>query len=244
MFWQTCQTSTLQNAEIQKGQRIVSEMEKIEEDFYTSYEAVRDYLDSRRDDASSVTSDTFSIDLLQRINITDDSSETYRKEAMLTARPCKSTEVTFSSHNRNISDSGPVKMTNKKLSQVILSNQNDFIDSQTYENRKLDTQSGNGSDFLQNNQCKAEHLSKSIPISLNHVTNEPSVNKYTAPNTTRTDAVTSKPVAASCDAPSIGQDLWRQLKRVQIPFFAGDKRMYQSWKAAFIACIDSAPATG
>ena len=49
---------------------------------------------------------------------------------------------------------------------------------------------------------------------------------------------------ASCAAPSIGQDLWRQLKRVQIPVFTGDKRTYQSWKAAFLACIDSAPATG
>lgn len=43
--------------------------------------------------------------------------------------------------------------------------------------------------------------------------------------------------------PSIGQDLWMQLKRVQIPIFSGDKRNYQCWKAAFLACIDSAPAT-
>ena len=46
---------------------------------------------------------------------------------------------------------------------------------------------------------------------------------------------------AGFTAPSIGQDLWKQLKRVQIPTFSGDKRNYQSWKAA---CIDSAPATG
>ena len=43
---------------------------------------------------------------------------------------------------------------------------------------------------------------------------------------------------------SIGHDMWRQLKKVQIPVFTGDKRKYQSWKAAFIACIDNAPATG
>lgn len=43
--------------------------------------------------------------------------------------------------------------------------------------------------------------------------------------------------------PSIGQDLWRQLKPVQIPVFSGDKRSYQYWKAAFLAYIDSAPAT-
>lgn len=41
----------------------------------------------------------------------------------------------------------------------------------------------------------------------------------------------------------LGSDLWKQLKSVLIPVFDGDKRKYQSWKAAFTACIDSAPAT-
>ena len=41
----------------------------------------------------------------------------------------------------------------------------------------------------------------------------------------------------------IGQDLWKQLKRVTIPVFSGDKRTYQNWKAAFITCVDQAPAT-
>ena len=46
------------------------------------------------------------------------------------------------------------------------------------------------------------------------------------------------------EAPSIGQDLWRQLKRVQIPVFHGDKKKkYQTWKAAFLACTDNASAT-
>ena len=34
--------------------------------------------------------------------------------------------------------------------------------------------------------------------------------------------------AVTHEAPSVGQDLWRQLKRVQIPVFTGDKRTYQS----------------
>ena len=42
---------------------------------------------------------------------------------------------------------------------------------------------------------------------------------------------------------SIGQDLWSQLKRVQMPVFYGDKRLYQSWKAAFLVYIDAAPVT-
>ena len=48
---------------------------------------------------------------------------------------------------------------------------------------------------------------------------------------------------ATSTQPTIGQDLWRQLKRVQIPVFTGEKKNYQSWKASFLACIDSAPAT-
>ena len=41
----------------------------------------------------------------------------------------------------------------------------------------------------------------------------------------------------------LGQDMWRQLQRVAIPVFSGDKRKYASWKAAFMGCIDRAPAT-
>ena len=45
------------------------------------------------------------------------------------------------------------------------------------------------------------------------------------------------------DSEMIGQDLWKQLKRVTIPVFSGDKKIYQNWKAAFMACVDQAPAT-
>ena len=31
--------------------------------------------------------------------------------------------------------------------------------------------------------------------------------------------------------------------RVSIPVFSGEKRYYGSWKAAFMACVDKAPAT-
>ncbi len=44
-------------------------------------------------------------------------------------------------------------------------------------------------------------------------------------------------------SPQIGQDLWRQLKQVSIPTFSGKVQMYDGWRAAFLACIDSAPAT-
>ena len=48
----------------------------------------------------------------------------------------------------------------------------------------------------------------------------------------------------SGSAYSIGEDLWRQLKRIQLPVFTGDKRSYRNWKAAFMACVETAPSTG
>ena len=39
------------------------------------------------------------------------------------------------------------------------------------------------------------------------------------------------------------QDMWRQLKRVAIPVFSGNKRTFESWKAAFTACIDKSPSS-
>ena len=53
------------------------------------------------------------------------------------------------------------------------------------------------------------------------------------------------PCKASAETPAvtIGRDMWTQLKRVAIPVFSGNKKTFESWKAAFIACIDKAPAT-
>ena len=41
---------------------------------------------------------------------------------------------------------------------------------------------------------------------------------------------------------TIGQDFWK-LKSVTIPVFSGDKSKYASWRAAFLGCIDQAPAS-
>ena len=37
------------------------------------------------------------------------------------------------------------------------------------------------------------------------------------------------------DQELIGRDLWKQLRRVSIPIFDGNKSTYESWKAAFTA---------
>ena len=37
--------------------------------------------------------------------------------------------------------------------------------------------------------------------------------------------------------------MWKQLKRVSVTIFTGDKKTYQNWKAAFLTCVDQATAT-
>ena len=45
------------------------------------------------------------------------------------------------------------------------------------------------------------------------------------------------------EEPTLGRDMWNQLKRVYIPVFNGDRRAYEGWKAAFMACAHQPPAT-
>lgn len=71
----------IQTKALDKGKKIVIEMEKMEAEFYIAYEAAREYLDSRKEDSSSVSSDILSIDL-QRMNIPD-RSETYKKRGII-----------------------------------------------------------------------------------------------------------------------------------------------------------------
>ena len=53
---------------------------------------------------------------------------------------------------------------------------------------------------------------------------------------------TPKPKSMATSS-EIGANMWKQLKRVSIPVFNGDKSNYESWKAAFTACVDNAPVT-
>ena len=45
------------------------------------------------------------------------------------------------------------------------------------------------------------------------------------------------------EEPTLGWNMWNQLKRISIPVFNGDRRAYEGWKAAFMACVHQAPAT-
>lgn len=60
-------------------------------------------------------------------------------------------------------------------------------------------------------------------------------------DTTWTSGVYGDAAKAKCG--DVGRDLWKQLQRVQIPVFSGDKMAFESWRSAFESCVDKAPAT-
>lgn len=222
----------IENQEFQKGKMVISEMEKIEADYYKTAEAAQEYLESRKDDASSVSSDIRSIDLCQRI--TDDRSEAFPKEAIVQQRTLAEVK------SANI-HSLPMTIENEQSCRRPMLKETGVIDASMYEhtlneNVCVDAGSDRLSDIAQGRLYHSEQ----------HIRNTDgsgaSMNAHAAPFAPRAHAAVSEPTM-SCDIPSLGQDLWRQLKRVQIPVFSGVKRTYQSWKAAFLACIDSAPAT-
>ena len=45
------------------------------------------------------------------------------------------------------------------------------------------------------------------------------------------------------EEPTFGRDMCNQLKRVSIRVFHGDRKPYEGWKAAFMACVHQAPAS-
>lgn len=71
----------MKHNDLEKGKKVVAEMEKLEDEYSTASEAAREHLNARWDDRSSVASDILSVDMVQKLNITDN-SETYQKQAI------------------------------------------------------------------------------------------------------------------------------------------------------------------
>ena len=108
-------------------------------------------------------------------------------------------------------------------------------------NENTDADVCRGRQAAQVNQNENEF--KTIHPEVRHASNRVDMSNYSAPMKQQVHNRLRESPIMSSESPSLGQDLW-QLKRIEIPVFSGDKRMYQSWKAAFVACIDNAPATG
>ena len=162
-------------AELEKGSKVVTEMEKLEIEFSAASETAREYLDARRDDRSSVTSETLTIDMLNQLHITDDSG-TYKKQTM---QP-------VNSQNPNISMAAADSYAQNNVSAE---------KSRVTSSRWTDIETGHAESWAPQR------------------------------NVMNSNDATFKPTASSTTT-SLGQDLWRQLKRVQVPVFSGDKRTY------------------
>ena len=91
--------------------RVSSEMEKIDDEYSSAYEAANEYLQSRQDDRSSVPSDTLTIGMLERMNI----SETSKKEVSETHQSLHQTEHEVRTVCSNTND--PANVPIRKNSQ-------------------------------------------------------------------------------------------------------------------------------
>ena len=212
--------------ELQKSRLVVKEMEKIEEDFNTTSQAAREYLDARKDDKSSITSDILTINFHKNMNISD-ISNTYDK------RESESTQQEKIPKVRTFYPEGEQWETVNEASASY----------RTPVTKPMGVRESEIGNIQQGQPMKSKHeavIENRQDIHSQH--NQPT-DYYTDQSYGIGMNQHAFPFEANKAAPSIGQDLWRQLKRVQIPVFTGDKRRYQSWKAAFLACIDSAPAT-
>ena len=197
--------------EIQKSMRVSNELEILAEEHNSAREEAKDYMATREDERSSVTSDILTIDMLKNMDIS-----TTNKERVETQQDLQQTEQEVNDirlNKNNPASSLPVS-GHVPTNQTCRQNGNGLTHSAKFEDFRYDHDQSNKDTCY---TCLSELNAGATPF--------------------------ESTLRCNPEPPSIGQDLWRQLKRVQIPVFHGDKRTYQSWKAAFLACIDNAPAT-
>ena len=209
-------TFHLQNKEIQKANVVVSEMEEIEKDFTAAYETAWVYFKSQVDDTSSILLDSFLIDPERRSIIKDADTDTYRKELEITSNRTLDKVGTF--------DQNKIRDSIHKVTSCTSYNlRNNLLQTETSSSKTTGVKSVE--------HMATKHCAVAEPgAERNHLQNSLNAKK------------THQNDATDCFAtPTIGHDLWTQLKQVEIPTFSGDKRTYPSWKAAFMACVDSAP---
>ena len=177
-------------------------MEKLDDEFSTAYEAARQYIDAQKE-RSSDTSEILSVEMLNRMNISD-RSETYRKD-----EPNVSQEVGIVSSYGNASNSMSLKNLEIQTHTSTEGQNKDIVyETETTPPYIRDTS-------MQNEQ--SQELDRAI-VSKNRMNAEATPFELTASNS---------------PSPSIGQDLWRQLKRVQIPVFTGDKKNLSELEGSF-----------
>ena len=129
-----------------------------------------------------------------------------------------------------------IEDTDKQVANV-----KDFLSSFLQKTPSLPSSDSSMSEFKGGNVPKLIEAKKKLPPSTYELLNPRKSDEI--PREYKDPLQSAKANENSQEGATIGRDMWSQLKRVSILVFNGDKKTYEGWKTAFMACIDQAPAT-
>ena len=117
----------------------------------------------------------------------------------------------------------------------------DFLSSFLQKTPSLPSSDSSMSKFKGGNVPKLIEAKKKLQPSTYELSNPRRSNEI--PREYKDSLQSAKANENSQEGAAIGRDMWSQLKRVSIPVFNGDKKTYEGWETALMACIDQAPST-
>ena len=129
-----------------------------------------------------------------------------------------------------------IEDTDKQVANV-----KDFLSSFLQKTPSLPSSDSSMSEFKGGNVPKPVEAKEKLPSSTYELSNPRRSDEI--PREYKDPLQSAKAKENSQEGATIGRDMWSHLKRVSIPVFNGDKKTYEGWKTAFMACIDQAPAT-
>ena len=201
----------LSSKDKEKRKKLTGEMDKLEAEFSEAHDKAQEYLDSRKDELSSLATDA---------------SENTRR--------------------RRIEESIVRKSVEKQALEEQVKREQDIaheesVVGKSVEKHALEEQVKQEQDIARQKE-DLEELRRQYRSRLFDEEDLQDL-KESESKGLETGKIPATNWAESRSTPSLGKDMWNQLKRVSIPVFNGDKRLYEAWKTAFMACVDKAPAT-
>ena len=216
-------------------------METIDKEYATAYKAARRCIELRKAN-SSETPEIQTIDSKNSIDFSEPSERLTEERKSASKADRRIDGHTGVASNEASTEVGIIDYSHIRNSSLLKTNTTTkcFTSAtETQENADVDEIERKENATMSNKLANRNSIEDHQEISRDYFCSRPILKE----SRMDAEAVLFEP-SASNTVPIIEQDLWRQMKRVQIPTFTGDKRQYQSWRAAFLACIDSAPATG
>ena len=128
------------------------------------------------------------------------------------------------------------RQSDRRHRQTLVANVKDFLSSFLQKTSSLPSSDSSMSEFKGGNAPKLIEAKKKLPHSTYELLN-PKVSDD-IPKDYKDPLQSAKANENFQERATIGRDIWSQLKRVSIPVFKGEKKTYEGWKTAFLACID------